>query len=56
MKNLDLIFKPKSVAIIGASTKEKNVGNEIVKNLAGTFAGEIFPVNPKAEKIGRAHV
>lgn len=51
MKNLDLIFKPKSVAIIGASTKEKSVGNEIVKNLAGTFAGEIFPVNPKATEI-----
>jgi len=51
MKNLDLIFKPNSVAIVGASTKEKSVGNEIVKNLAGTFAGEIFPVNPKAEEI-----
>ncbi len=51
MKNLDLIFKPNSVAIVGASTKEKSVGNEIVKNLAGTFAGEIFPVNPKAEEM-----
>ena len=51
MKNLNLIFKPNSVAIVGASTKEKSVGNEIVKNLAGTFAGEIFPVNPKAEEI-----
>ncbi|MFZ4648198.1 MAG: acetate--CoA ligase family protein [Patescibacteria group bacterium] len=51
MKNLDAIFKPKSVAIVGASTKEHSVGNEIVKNLTAGFSGHIFPVNPKATEL-----
>jgi acetyltransferase len=52
MKNLDLIFQAKSVAIVGASTKEHSVGNEIVKNLASQgYSGKIFPVNPKATEL-----
>ena len=30
---LDTLFNPKSVAIIGASTKELSIGNVITKNL-----------------------
>lgn len=51
MPNLDLVFKPKSVAIVGASTKEGSVGNAIVKNLSQGFAGSVYPVNPKAEEL-----
>lgn len=51
MPNLDLVFKPKSVAIVGASTKEGSVGNAIVKNLSQGFIGNVYPVNPKAEEL-----
>jgi len=44
MPNLDLVFKPKTVAIVGASTKEGSVGNAIVKNLSQGFAGSVYPV------------
>ncbi len=46
------LFYPKSIAVIGASTKEKSVGNDVVKNLVTQgFAGKIFPVNPKAQTL-----
>lgn len=51
MPNLDLVFKPQSVAIVGASTKEGSVGNDIVKNLSQGFSGSVYPVNPKAEEL-----
>lgn len=49
---LDALFKPKAVAIIGASTKELSIGNVITKNLQTYgYKGEIYPVNPKAPDI-----
>ena len=51
MPNLDFVFKPSSVAIVGASTKIGSVGNDIVKNLSQGFAGSVYPVNPKAEEL-----
>jgi len=50
--NLDSIFYPKSIAVIGASTQEGSVGNDIVKNLASQgYTGKIFPINPKATEL-----
>lgn len=50
--NFDSLFSPKSIAIIGASRREKTVGNDIVKNLATQgYAGEIYPVNPSADEL-----
>lgn len=51
MPNLDFIFHPKSVAIVGASTKDGSVGNAIVKNLSQGFSGLVYPVNPKADEL-----
>lgn len=51
MSNLDFIFKPKSVAIVGASSKEGSIGNDVVKNLAQGFAGQIYPINPRSEEV-----
>lgn len=51
MPNLDFVFKPSSVAIVGASTKIGSVGSDIVKNLAQGFSGLVYPVNPKAEEL-----
>lgn len=46
-----LLF-PSSVAIIGASTDKKKVGNNILVNLiGGGYKGEIYPVNPGASEI-----
>jgi len=49
---LDALYKPKSVAIIGASTKEFSIGNRIIKNLLDFgFKGSIYPINPKADEV-----
>ena len=50
--NIKAVFEPKSIAIIGASTRVGTVGNDIVKNLVEQgYVGEIFPVNPKATEL-----
>jgi len=49
---LDGFFKPKAVAVIGASREEGKVGYSIVDNLVkASFPGPIYPVNPKATEI-----
>jgi acyl-CoA synthetase (NDP forming) len=52
IKQLDAIYKPKSVAVIGASPTAGKIGYDVLYNLihAG-FAGPIYPVNPKADQI-----
>ncbi len=50
--NLDKFFRPRSVAVIGASEKATNIGSAVVTNLlAGGFPGQIFPVNPKYPQV-----
>ncbi len=45
-------FYPSSICIAGASTKEKNIGYELLKSIKEYgFTGKIYPVNPKAKKI-----
>ncbi len=45
---LDKIMKPKSIAVVGASTKEHTIGSDIMKRLQEyKFNGKIYPVNPK---------
>ncbi len=49
---LDKIFRPKSIAVIGATSRPGTIGREIVNNLiAYDFKGQVFPVNPKADQI-----
>jgi len=49
---LDGIFKPSSVAVIGASTRRGTIGRETLHNiLMAEFNGKVFPVNPKASVI-----
>ena len=52
INQLDAIFKPKSVAVIGASPAPGKLGYDVIYNLihAG-FSGPIYPVNPKADQI-----
>lgn len=51
-QQLDKIMKPKSIAVIGASTKPKTIGSEMMQRLRDyKFQGEIYPINPKADSI-----
>jgi len=48
IRNLDKIFKPASVAIVGASEKEGSIGNTLIENMIdGGYTGDLFPVNRK---------
>jgi acetyltransferase len=50
--DLNSIFYPKSIAVIGASTVVGQVGNDILKNLTTQgYKGRIFPVNPKTTEL-----
>jgi len=51
-QSLDAIFRPRSVAVIGASTRRGTIGRETLHNiLLAEFNGKVFPVNPKASVI-----
>jgi acetyl coenzyme A synthetase (ADP forming)-like protein len=50
--NLTPLFKPASVAIIGASRNPDKVGHVIFENfIEAGYTGELYPVNPNAEEI-----
>ncbi|MBP6786161.1 MAG: bifunctional acetate--CoA ligase family protein/GNAT family N-acetyltransferase [Candidatus Promineofilum sp.] len=49
---LEVMFKPRSVALIGATERPGSVARTILWNLISTtFGGTIFPVNPKYNSI-----
>jgi len=53
VKDIRLLFEPKSIAVVGASRRKEAVGYAIMSNLvAGGYQGKIYPVNPKTDKIG----
>src|SRR5262245_47475766 len=46
VRNLEYLFRPKSVAVIGASDREGSVGAAVTRNLlSGSFAGAVALVN-----------
>jgi acyl-CoA synthetase (NDP forming) len=52
MHQLDTIFRPRSIAVIGASQQRGKIGWEIVHNIIRYgFRGKVFPVNPRAEFV-----
>ena len=51
-QGLDGLFRPRSIAVIGASRRPGSIGRQVVANLiAGGFQGPVYPVNPKAEVV-----
>ena len=49
---LNGLFRPKGVAVIGASNKAGKIGYSVVEALKnGKYDGEIFPINPKEPEI-----
>lgn len=52
VRNLDSLFEPASVAIIGASSRPASVGATVWHNLAhGGYTGTLYPVNPKYAQL-----
>jgi acetyl coenzyme A synthetase (ADP forming)-like protein len=52
LASMNRIMRPAAVAVIGASAEEGKIGNSVMKNLVnGGYAGEIYPINPKATEI-----
>lgn len=48
IRNLDHLFRPRSIAVVGASERVRSVGATVLRNLVeGGFGGQILPVNPK---------
>ena len=46
-ENLDKIFNPRRIAVIGASGRENSVGAKLLRNLIGVgYRGVVYPVNP----------
>ncbi|TET73341.1 CoA-binding protein [Candidatus Bathyarchaeota archaeon] len=49
---LDALFRPRSVAIIGASRTPGKVGHILTKNIIESgFPGDVYPINPNADEI-----
>ena len=52
IRNLDRMFRPSSIAVIGASPRDGSLGRTVLRNLIdGGFSGRIYPVNPKYAEI-----
>jgi acetyltransferase len=52
MRGLDPFFKPKSIAVIGATPTPGKVGNIVIENLLGDgYRGKIYLVNPNHKDI-----
>jgi acyl-CoA synthetase (NDP forming) len=49
--SLDPLFKPRSIAVIGASTDATKIGGRPVHYLKQYFKGPIYPVNPRADEV-----
>ena len=49
---LETFFKPKSIAVVGASKDSRKIGHAALKNiLISDYECDVFPVNPKEKEI-----
>jgi acetate---CoA ligase (ADP-forming) len=52
LNGLDALFRPKSVAVVGASADPAKLGHTLLRNLVDyAFPGAIYPINPSAKDI-----
>ena len=50
--NIDTMFHPKSIAVIGASQRRGSIGSAIMRNLVqGEYSGEVYPINSNRKTI-----
>ena len=51
-RELDPMFSPQSIAVVGASSRRDSIGFSLLHNLVvSEFQGTIFPINPRATSI-----
>ncbi|MEN6410141.1 MAG: acetate--CoA ligase family protein [Anaerolineaceae bacterium] len=51
-EDLNGLLRPKSIAVIGASTQPGKIGYTVLDNLLkSSYEGKIYPINPKAPEI-----
>ncbi|HTX89915.1 MAG TPA: acetate--CoA ligase family protein [Anaerolineales bacterium] len=49
---IDKLMRPKSVAVVGASSQPGKIGYTVLENLLkGGYKGKIYPINPSATEI-----
>lgn len=54
--SVDPIFRPASIAVVGASRQKHSIGWEILHNiLTGEFQGRVAPVNPSSPVVHSLH-
>lgn len=52
VRNLDKLFRPTSIAVVGASSRTESVGAKVWRRVrAGGFGGPVWPVNPKYAEL-----
>ncbi len=52
VRNLDALFRPRSIAVVGAGTRPGSVGAVLARNLLSAgFGGPIMPVHPRERAI-----
>ncbi|WP_118181460.1 GNAT family N-acetyltransferase [Paraburkholderia phosphatilytica] len=52
VRNLDAVFRPASVAVIGASTRARSIGAMVWKRVTeGGFTGPLYAVNPHYDEL-----
>jgi len=52
IENLNRIFNPKRIAVVGASERGGSIGAKIFSNLTGAgYNGSVFPVNPFRQRV-----
>jgi acetyl-CoA synthetase (ADP-forming) len=52
LENLDTLFHPRSVAVVGASKNPAKLGFHVMKSLTeGGFEGDLYPINPGEEEL-----
>ncbi|RMH23258.1 MAG: CoA-binding protein [Gemmatimonadetes bacterium] len=50
--SLDTVFRPRSIAVVGASRRPGTIGHQIVANLLRyDYQGVLYPVNPSATAV-----
>jgi len=51
--DLTYLFRPRTIAVIGASEKPHSIGNHAMKNIVehSDFTGTIYPVNPRQASV-----
>jgi acetyltransferase len=53
IRNLDKLFAPVHVAVVGAGADRAGLGHLVLRNLVeGGFEGVVYPINPSREAVG----